>query len=194
MKHRPTPGILPMITTVPRRFETLLEAEPMAPALVLVRSGARDRVWIRAAVEHRAVRLAGAFARAGLSGRARIRFAGAGALDRLAVAYFALATGRVLLDDGVDDPGAFVVDDDALRAAAIAAEPYALRSVVRSSDPALALPAVCSHGEVFRAVMAGHPFDSAIGRAIESLALGEPLVIDAGGTESTELRALVYAA
>jgi hypothetical protein len=186
--------VLLMVTTVPRRFETLLETDPTAPALVLVRAGARDRVWIRAAVEHRAVRLAGAFARAGLPGDARVRFTGTGALDRLAVTYFALATGRVLLDDGVVDAGAFVVDDAALRSAAIAAEPYTLRTIVRSSDAALALPAIRTHGEVFRAIMAGHALASEIGRAIESLALGEPLVIDAASTAAEELRALVYAA
>ena len=70
-----------MNTTVPRRFESLLERDPYSPAVVLIRPGARDRVWVRAAVEHRAVRIAGVCSLLGLASQARVAFSGHGAVN-----------------------------------------------------------------------------------------------------------------
>lgn len=178
-----------MISTVPRRFESLLERDPFAPALVLTRVGSRDRVWVRAAVEHRAVRLAGACALRGLASHARVAFTGHGALDRLAVSLFVLSTGRILVEAGEAD---FAIDDEICRQAEVRSTPYTLRCTVQSGDPAADFTRLLSHGELFRQVIGGRAPASEMGRAVASLALGEPLIVQ--GDIAVDLRALVYAA
>lgn len=178
-----------MNTTVPRRFETLLERDPYAPAVVLVRPGARDRVWVRAAVEHRAVRIAGVCSLLGLPSQARVAFSGHGALDRMAAAWFVLATGRVLVE-GTDAD--FLIDDALCRQSEIRTEPYTLRCTVQTSDPAAAMPTPMSHRDLLRLLMAGRAPETDLGQALQALALGEPLVLHAHA--DADPRALVYAA
>ena len=173
-------GRVSMFATVPHRFTALLEEDPFAPALVLTRTGSRDRIWVRAAVEHRAVRIAGACAKRAVPFQARVAFTGHGTLDRLAASLFVLATGRILVDSPDAD---FVIDDEICRESEVSASPaYVLRCVTRSSD----------HGELYRVAIGGRLPDSDFGRAIESLALGVPVQVQ--GDQAVELRPLVYAA
>jgi hypothetical protein len=178
-----------MNTTVPRRFESLLERDPYSPAVVLIRPGARDRVWVRAAVEHRAVRIAGVCSLLGLASQARVAFSGHGALDRMAAAWFVLATGRVLVE-GTDAD--FEIDDALCRQSEIRTEPYSLRCTVQTSDPAVAMPTPHSHRELLRMLMSGRAPESDLGLALQALALGEPLLLHAA--PDADPRALVYAA
>lgn len=181
-----------MIASVPRCFESMLEREPDAPAVVLVRPGGRDRVWVRAAVEHRAVRIAGVCARVGLAPHASVAIACQGALDRLAAAWFVLATGRILVLAGEAD---FTIDDELCRQSEIRTEPYSIRCVVQPTDPAALLPAPVPHNELLRLVFSNAlPAESPLVQAVHALATGRPLEIVADGHGNDGLRARVYAA
>ena len=183
-------GRVSMFATVAHRFTALLEEDPFAPALVLTRTGSRDRIWVRAAVEHRAVRIAGACAKRAVPFQARVAFTGHGTLDRLAASLFVLATGRILVDSPDAD---FVIDDEICRESEVSASPaYVLRCVTRSSDHAAVVTGLLTHGELYRVAIGGRLPDSDFGRAIESLALGVPVQVQ--GDQAVELRPLVYAA
>lgn len=177
-----------MIESVPHRFEALLDADPTAPAVVLVRPDGRERVWVRAAVEHRAVRLAGACAAAGVPAGVRLAFRGHGLLDRMATAWYALATGRLLVDGDAD----FTVDDEILRVSELEPRPYLLRACVRSSEPAAWLPGLLTHGELLRRALGGCLPSTPMGVVVTALATGRPLRVEPRPAEIS--LSLVYAA
>lgn len=178
-----------MLATVPDRFASLLDEDPFAPALVLTRIGSRDWIWVRAAVEHRAVRLAGACISRGLATHGRVIFTGSGALDRLAASLFVLSTGRILVDAAEAD---FAIDDAICRESEVWSNPYMLRCTVQPSDRAAVFTHLLDHGTLFRQAMGRCLAETDAGQAIESLALGEPLLVR--GDRAADARHLVYAA
>lgn len=121
--------------TLPGRFESRLDEDPFAAAVTLRRPNGVVRVWTRAAVEHRAVRVGAFCAQEGLAAGARVAVTASGALDALAVVWFTLASGRVLATPDLAD---FVVDDQRLAGVPRLQEGYTLRSLVLPKDPALA--------------------------------------------------------
>ena len=174
-----------MIDTVTGRFERLLMRDPFAPAVVMVRPGARDRVWVRAAIEHRAVRLAGLCTWAGLPSSAHVAFEGSNALDRMAAAFFILCSGRTLVIDGgahgvADHVADMAIDDAFLAHPRGLVPPFTLRGISRSCDPAALLPRPVTHGELAAMVLAGRPPDGPMGEVLTALATGEPLAVNAG--------------
>ena len=179
-----------MIRSVPQQFEGLIEAAPLAPAVILVRPDRPDRVWVRAAVEHRAARVAAVCASLGLSSGAQVALELKGALDRLAAAYYVLATGRVLVPPG---PNAFILDARVISQSEVRAAPYALRSGARSADLATTIPRPLAHADLFALLLErGGPEDDPVWQALLGLATGKPLVVQAD--DDAAPWALVYAA
>ena len=173
-----------MIRSVPQQFEGLIEAAPLAPAVILVRPDRPDRVWVRAA------RVAAVCASLGLSSGAQVALELKGALDRLAAAYYVLATGRVLVPPG---PNAFILDARVISQSEVRAAPYALRSVARSDDLATTIPRPLAHADLFALLLErGGPEDDPVWQALLGLATGKPLVVQAD--DDAAPWALVYAA
>lgn len=174
------------IDSLPACFERLIEMQPSAPAVILRRPGRRDRVWNRAAVEHRAVRIGMLCADLGLAADAAVAIAGHGALDVMGAAYFILATGRIL----TDAPDAALVLDDALLARAdVLREPYRLRCVVHGSDAAAHLGGDrFTQAQLLRAARRSAPEDAGLlWRGLYALATGKPFVVDAGDRPDARL-------
>ncbi len=76
--------------TLPARFEGKLLKDPYAPAIVLELESGRIRRWSRAAVEHRALRVASICLSRGTSTDARVGIVTTNRLDAMAAAYFTL--------------------------------------------------------------------------------------------------------
>jgi hypothetical protein len=173
------------IDSLPDTFARLIERDPGAPAVVLRRGEGRERIWTRAAVEHRAVRIAALCADLGLAADARVAITGHGALDVVATAFFLLATGRVLT---TPEDAVLVVDDALLARAHELRQPYTLRAVVFGRDAAARLGgATFTHTGLLRAALRhdARLGDDLLGRCLHALATGEPLVVDAhGGAEA----------
>lgn len=184
---------LPISTTLPARFEDLLEADPFAPAVILVRPRRRDRLWARAAVEHHAIRIAGLCATLGLGPRDDVAICAGGALDVMATAWFVLASGRALTT--ADD--ALLLDDDRLAHARTISDDYALYSFAKPGDVALRLrDRTLTHATLLDALDGDDPVPPEVSpllwAGLRALCTGEPLRVlaDAAG----DARAAVSAA
>ena len=165
------------VSTIPHFAEALLAEAPEAPALVLRRAGARDRVWCRAAVEHRAVGIAGFCVAQGLRANAAVLITAVGPLDVMAAVWFVLATGRRL--GGLPD-AAFALDDAAFQRARADRADYTLCTTVGPADPALAEPAGWSHERLMGAVLNEEPIPlrPLVARALRALVRPEPWIIE----------------
>jgi hypothetical protein len=162
-----------MAPTVPAQFERLLSDEPLAAAVVLERGGAPDRVWNRAAIEHRATIIGGLCAARSLAAGAPVRVRVRSAVDCIAAVYFALATGRPLAAEAED---AFVIDDRLLLRLGAQRHRYTLCTAVGPADRALEGPAPWSHARLLSAMTSGAPVpvSPAVGRALGVLVTGKP--------------------
>lgn len=161
-----------MAPSVPAQFERLLAQDPLAPAVVLERVGVPDRVWNRAAVEHRATILGGLCADRGLTSDAPVVVRVQSAVDCIAAVYFALATGRPL---AAEAEGAFVIDDALLGRLGAQRHPYTLCTAVVPADRALLGAATWSHARLLNAVLTGAPVpvSPGVARALDVLVSGQ---------------------
>ncbi len=169
--------------SVPSRFEQLLFDVPDAPAVVRVRKGGRRRVWSRAAVEHRAIRVAIYCTEQGLAAGARVSVAATDPVDRMGAIFFVLASGRILSSPERAD---LVLSPDTFGwTLGETQEDYLLRSVVAPGDPALDFGELLSHAELAEALLTREPlFESPLQRAAQALLTGEPLVFGPADAES----------
>ncbi len=166
--------------SLPACFEHLIWSDPGAPAVVLRRPGGRDRIWTRAAVEHRAVRIGALCAGLGLAADARVAITGHGALDVLAAAWYVLATGRLLCDGAAP----FALDDATLARADGLREHYALRCAVMAFDAAAHLGGTAyGHRALLHAVLRDEVAADGLllSRCLRALATGAPVVVEAAG-------------
>jgi hypothetical protein len=167
--------------SLPASFEQLIRTDPSAPAVILRRRDGRDRIWTRAAVEHRAVRIGALCARLGLAANAHVAIVGQGVLDVLAAAWYVLATGRVLCEAGAAQ---FTLDDATLARADGLREHYALRCAVMAFDTAARLGGgAYTQLGLLDAVLREEPRLGAnlLSRCLRALATGEPVVVEAAG-------------
>jgi hypothetical protein len=169
------------IDSLPASFEQLIWTDPAAPAVVLRRRDGRDRIWTRAAVEHRAVRIGALCAALGLAADARVAIAGHGALDVLASAWYVLATGRLLCEPA---EAQFTLDDAVLARAVGLHEHYALRCAVMALHPAARLGGATftQQGLLHAVVREDVRLERGLlARCLHALATGEPVVVEATG-------------
>ncbi|MCB9535085.1 MAG: hypothetical protein H6704_02390 [Myxococcales bacterium] len=161
-----------MAPTVPARFEHLLSEDPFAAAVVLERGGAPDRVWNRAAIEHRATVIGGLCAALGLGATAPVAVRVRSAVDCIAAVHFVLASGRSL---AAEAEGAFVIDDHLLGRMGAQRHPYTLCTAVGPADRALEGAAPWSHARLLSALGSGVPVPvaPAVGRALGVLVSGK---------------------
>ncbi len=174
-----------MRETIPGRFESHLSEDPYAPAVVVYGDLGRVRRWTRAAIEHRALKVATFCAAHGVAADARVCVSTADPVDAMACAYFVLATGRAL---AVAEEADLVLDAEAL-ASPFGIDPeYALCAVASPEDPASYAPERLLHDElaerveVARSTGLGRDLDA----VLDALWRGTPFRVDDARTaEST---------
>lgn len=161
--------------TLPGRFEALLDDNPLAPSIILTRPNGRKRVWARAAIEHRAVRIGAYCASVGLPVGARVKIHARGALNVLSGIFFILASGRILAHQGPTD---LTLDELILANLASISGSYTLRNIALPSEQAVAvgdrcIDHACLLDEVENKVPL--PISQLCTHALYHLATGEPI-------------------
>jgi hypothetical protein len=180
---QPTPVTGPRADSVPGCFEGLLGAEPHAPAVILVRADGRRRVWTRAAVEHRAVRLGAYIAGRHLGRNDAVAVTTTGALDTMAAVYLLLASGRRLASPG---DALHRIGDEDFATADLGSQRYQIACAVVGGDAAMLsggrfirhrdLLARASNGRVEPGLQ-----PDLVARALVALATGAPLTVEGDG-------------